>query len=535
MSAIPDKIYLNVPFPEKDRAKGLGARWDPAARKWYVGGRTQLAAFREWLPPDLDLNDSEAVEALASETTTTERGVALSAFLAQVSDAIAVHVPKSQWVRAEISQLRAINGGHLAIELVEHDAEGQLTARVQAFVWHGRAAFIQEKFEQATGAHLAAGLKVMFQLSAEFRPTYGLRTIVEDVDPAYTLGDIEAKLKAIRDALTAEGVITLNRELLAPVEFCHVAVVSPLEAAGLGDFRRDADRLHEAGICRFDYYTAKFQGQDAPASLLEALARVLADYEAGQRFDAVCIIRGGGSVTDLYWLNDLALARAICRLPVPVFTGIGHERDNTILDEVAHRRCDTPSKVIGWISGTVYANANAAIENLLSILKTAGDAIAINERTIELLRREVESLGIRMLNTTEHEMVRWVDEIRHRTLSRLQTAEHDLSRHVHEIRLLSLSRISTAEQDLDHQRAVISQLGGQRIAEAAQAIEAYAREILGQGPKATLQRGFALAHGQDGKPVTSARDARKTRDLDLEFHDGTVPVHVIDPLKGTSS
>ncbi len=132
-------------------------------------------------------------------------------------------------------------------------------------------------------------------------------------------------------------------------------------------------------------------------------------------------------------------------------------------------------------------------------------------------------------------MARWVDEIRHRTLSRLQAAEHDLSRHVHEIRLLSLSRIISAEQDLGHQRAVIAQLGGQRLAEAEQIIEAYAREILGQGPKATLQRGFALAHGQDGKPVTSAHDARKTRDLDLEFHDGTVPVRVIDPPKGTSS
>lgn len=184
MSAATSRIYLNVPFPEKDRAKGLGARWDPAVRKWYVGARTQLAALREWLPPDLNLDDGEAVAALASEASDTECGLALSTFLAKVSEAIAVHVPKSQWVRAEISQLRAINGGHLAIELVEHDAEGQLVARVQAFIWNGRAAFIQEKFEQATGAHLAAGLQVMFQLSAEFRPTYGLRTIVEDVDPA---------------------------------------------------------------------------------------------------------------------------------------------------------------------------------------------------------------------------------------------------------------------------------------------------------------------------------------------------------------
>jgi exodeoxyribonuclease VII large subunit len=382
VSASSSKVYLNVPFPAKDRAKELGARWDPVVRKWYVSEKIQLGPFQEWLPPDSE-SDLLVAEKLARLPDVPERGLALSAFLGQVSEAIAVQVRRSQWVRAEISQLRPVNGGHLAVELVEHDADGRLLARLQGFVWAGRAASIREKFEHSTGAELAVGLKVLLQLSAELNPNYGLRAVIEDIDPAYTLGDIEANLKAIRETLTREGIIELNRRLPAPAEFCHVAVISPQDAAGLGDFKRDADRLHEAGICRFDYYTAKFQGQAAAASLLEALNRVATAYEHGERFDALCIIRGGGSVTDLYWLNELDLARQVCRLPIPVFSGIGHERDNTVLDEIAHRRCDTPSKVIGWIGGAICANANAAIEDLLSILKSAGDArsmIAVSNR-----------------------------------------------------------------------------------------------------------------------------------------------------------
>ena len=532
-STAQEKIYLNVPFPAKERAKGLGARWDPVVRKWYVAGKVQLAAFREWLPPGL-ADDDAAIESLTVASEQRERGLALSAFLTQVGEAIAFQVPKSQWVRVEISQLRAINGGHLAVELVEHDEAGRLLARLQGFIWAGRATFIQEKFEQSTGAHLAAGLKVLFQLSAEFSPTYGLRAIIEDVDPSYTLGDIEAKLKAIRDALTREGILGLNRSIPAPIEFCHVAVVSPQDAAGLGDFRRDADRLHQAGICRFDYYTAKFQGQDAPPSLLEALARVITDYEAGERFDAVCIIRGGGSVTDLYWLNDLELARAVCRLPIPVFTGIGHERDSTILDEVAHRRCDTPSKVIGWINGTVYSNASSAIESLLSILKTAGDAIAINERSLELLRREIEASGKQMLTTALHDIERFIDQIQHLSQGQMLSTEHELSRYLDEIRHTSFRQIGEVDQSIENLRGLIAHFGAQRIGEAEQAIEAFAREVLGLGPQATLKRGFVLVRDTEGGTVTSAHEARKAIDLDLEFHDGTVPVRVVDRPEKTS-
>src|SRR5262249_24359892 len=146
-----------------------------------------------------------------------------------------------------------------------------------------------------------------------------------------------------------------------PVDFVRVAVISPETSAGLGDFRREADLLRNAGLCRFHFFSATVQGVESSSSIQTAVLQALTAHQQN-RFDALFVIRGGGSVTDLAWLNDLDLAKLICQSPVPVFTGIGHERDNTILDEIPQTRFDTPSKVALHIKTTIKDNAFGAIE-----------------------------------------------------------------------------------------------------------------------------------------------------------------------------
>ena len=529
-----DRLHLNVPYSEKDIAKSLGARWDPAVKKWYVSPGMDLSPFAAWLPDDDDSFESPSLDQGSSTDGAPfeNTGLPLSAFLAQVGRAITTQVKRSQWVRAEISQLKGLNGGHVSLELVEHSADGKLQARVQAFLWNSRAEGLWDKFERATGAHLAVGLKVMLQLSAEFNATYGLRAIVEDIDPAYTLGDIAAKLKAIRESLIASGVFTLNQTLPSPVEFFRVAVISPQEAAGLGDFRQDANRLEQPGICQFVYYTATFQGEDAPRSLLSAISDLRSDMDNGQHFDAVCIIRGGGSVTDLYWLNDHALADAVCRLSIPVFTGIGHERDNTILDEVAHQRFDTPSKVIGHISGTIYANASQAIEQLLLILKTSNTILASYEQQLDRLVSDIRALVGQSLLSTAHDLDTQLTQIRTLGHTLLREAEHDISKQWDFIRLETQGQINALEVEVDHTLSGIRQDGQHLLNQSELLTESLAREIIGIGPKATLKRGFSLARDQNGQPITSAKNARKVRQFDLEFHDGQIPVILTENERG---
>jgi exodeoxyribonuclease VII large subunit len=208
----------------------------------------------------------------------------------------------------------------------------------------------------------------------------GLDLIVEDVDPSYTLGDLAAKLARIREKLQQTGLYGRNKQLPAPLEFVRVAVISPETSAGLGDFRREADLLQTAILCEFHLFPATFQGVETSSSIQSAVLQALTAHKQ-RPFDALVIIRGGGSVTDLAWLNDLDLAKLLCQSPVPIFTGIGHERDNTILDEIAHSRFDTPSKVVLHITTTIKENASTAIEAWERINNQVGRIIS-RERTM---------------------------------------------------------------------------------------------------------------------------------------------------------
>ena len=528
MNQVP-RVYLEVPFIEKDDAKAKGARWDAAARKWFISGDRDLAPFLAWLPDATTHASPPPLETSAQVGVNPEPGIALSHYLSEVGVVIQRSIPKAQWVRAEISQLRPVNGGHLALELVEHDEAGRLTARTSAFLWNQKREPIEAKFISATGATLSVGIKVLLQVTADFNSAYGFRTLIEDIDPSFTLGDIEAKLKAIRDELIRLGLFERNRQLEAPVEFTRVAVISPKEAAGLGDFRQDADHLEAAGVCHFHYYTATFQGSEARSSLLRAFAALQQAMDEGAAFDALCIIRGGGAVTDLYWLNELDLASTICQLNLPVFTGIGHERDNTILDEVAHRRFDTPSKVIGHIAGTLYANTNQAIEYLLSIIGRAQELIQRETGSIEQTYLGILQVAREHLLVADHGLTRALDSVRQDALEHIRTLEVVLDRFLGDLETTVKTRTVEAEQLIETHQAWIRLLGWQSLHEAEHAIEAFAREVLGVGPEATLKRGFALARDPDGQPITSSRKAREHTHLDLEFHDGHLHVAIEQP------
>ena len=525
-------ILLEVPFAEKDVAKQLGARWNPILRKWYIPEGLDPAPFATWRPGEV-LQSEALPEAppLVNQSAAEDDipGITLLAYLQQVNLALARGVPKSQWVRVEISQIKRTQGGHLQLELVEHDSLGQLTSRLPAFLWQQKAGKVLERFERETGAQLESGIKVLLQLSVDHNPTYGLRALVEDIDPSYTLGDIAKKLEAIRKSLIDAQVFHLNRSLPQPTEFTHVVVISPKDAAGLGDFREDANRLEAHGICRFTYYTAVFQGPEAAASLRAAVSQFeSAEYAA----DALCVIRGGGSVTDLYWLNDRDLAEALCRIKIPVLTGIGHERDNTILDEVANIRFDTPSKVIGHISGTIYANTQDAIQNFLMILRLSDALLKTAESDVDRLKIEIASDIRHAITQGELGLDRIWALIRENSQEGIQASLHQLDRLMDQLRGNAGNLIHSHEIELAQLRERTLDLATLRLDEAGHEIEALAREILGVGPEATLRRGFALVRDPRGQPLTSRRNALREKRLALEFHDGVLGV-VPDSPGGT--
>jgi exodeoxyribonuclease VII large subunit len=281
------------------------------------------------------------------------------------------------------------------------------------------------EFERATGEGLRTDIKILCLAGVRFDVLYGLDLIIEDVDPSYTLGDLAAKLGRIRERLRREDLYDRNKGQPAPVEFVRVAVISPETSAGLGDFRRETDRLQDAGLCEFLFFNATFQGIDAPSSIRTAVNEAIAAHRQSP-FDALVVIRGGGSVTDLAWLNDFELARLLCRGPIPVFTGIGHERDSTILDEIAHRRFDTPSKVALHITATIKDNALAAVTAFAQI-KLQVARILTREPTALATQADWVEAGVRsMTQQAEDDHRRFLTVIRTATHFQLREAYQSL-------------------------------------------------------------------------------------------------------------
>ena len=393
--------YLKVPFPEKDEAKALGARWDGACKKWFVPDGRDPEPFARWLDggaaaapaataggmkrvksapaaPAAELfaaAPAGAAEPAAGET----RGMGLFEYLTMIHEVINEIGRVPQWIRAEVSEFNVKPNGHAFLQLIEHDAQRKPLAKTGGRIWSRDLPAIMARFEEGTGGKVAAGMKILFEARGEFHQQYGFSLTISDIDPSFTLGDIEAKLREIRTTLQREKVYDLNKKLPLPGEYCRVAVISPSGAAGLGDFRAEADRLDKFGLCAFSYFEATFQGDAAPASIREALRQALAEHERAP-FDALVVIRGGGAKTDLAYLNDLELARDLCLCPVPVYTGIGHERDNTSLDEVAAQRFDTPSKVVKHFEETIVSNARAAQGNWEFIIATARNLVTESRR-----------------------------------------------------------------------------------------------------------------------------------------------------------
>ena len=265
-----------------------------------------------------------------------------------IKQALRDALPETYWVRAETSEVRVNSySGHCYLEFIEKDERtGQVAARARGTIWAQQYAVIRPYFEEETGRPFTSGLKVLVRVAVDFHELYGLSLTVHDIDPSFTVGDLVRRRKEIIRQLQADGVFDLNRSLPFSPRPQRIAVISSATAAGYEDF---TDQLlgNEYGFPFYvRLYPALMQGERTEASIIAALDRIYAVREA---FDVVVIIRGGGSTADLSSFDSYALAANCAQFPLPIITGIGHERDDTVVDLVAHTRLKTPTAVAAFL------------------------------------------------------------------------------------------------------------------------------------------------------------------------------------------
>lgn len=263
-----------------------------------------------------------------------------------VRSAIAEMLPDEYWVEAELSEART-SAGHCYMELVQKEPGSNTpVARASAKCWRSTWSIIQPRFEQDTGQRLTAGMKVLLKVYPQFHENYGFSWIVVDIDPAYTLGDMQRKRLEIIRRLKEEGVFDLNKELSLSPFAQRVAVVSSDNAAGFGDFRNQlASNPYGFGFS-MTLFPAIMQGERVEVSVIDALNAINRDIDS---YDCVVIIRGGGATSDLSGFDTLLLAENVANFPLPVITGIGHDRDESVIDMIAHTRVKTPTAAAAFL------------------------------------------------------------------------------------------------------------------------------------------------------------------------------------------
>jgi exodeoxyribonuclease VII large subunit len=294
-------------------------------------------------------------------------------------------IPGTVWVVAEISELKENRNGHCYIELVEKQGN-EIVARARATIWSYTYRMLKPYFESTTGQAFTCGIKILVNVAVEFHPSYGLSLNIKDIDPAYTMGDMMLQRKEIIERLQSEGIFDMNRELTLPMVPQRIAVISSKTAAGYQDFINQLE--HNAYGIKFytKLFEAYMQGSATVPSIIAALDRIF-QYE--DFFDAVAIIRGGGATADLSSFDNYDLAYHVTQFPLPVITGIGHEKDDTIIDLVSHTRLKTPTAVAEFFIG----GARQFYEKMMlleeSFVKQIRDALS--EKQVQL-EENVEGL-----------------------------------------------------------------------------------------------------------------------------------------------
>ncbi len=382
------------------------------------------------------------------------------------------------WVVAELSDVR-IAGGHCYMELIEKDATGVTVAKTRAMIWSGTLSTLRRKFYHVTGKDISTGMKVMVKGSANHHNLYGLSFTISDIDPSYTIGDLERLRREILERLMREGVLNLNKELPFPPMPQKIAVISSGGAAGYGDFINQLAGNAEG----FKFYPMLFpaimQGDRTAPSVIAALDKIELAIDF---WDCVVIIRGGGSTTDLNGFDDYELAKKVATYPLPVIVGIGHERDRNVLDEIACVRCKTPTAVASALCDRLRVSYSRVVDSVRRIAKYSGDSLKGEQHRLVNIESSVPAIArtrllqaSKRLDGTAHQLERAVSKrfsVEDRNISLLKMRYANALKSITEKPMLRLKNIENMLRVLSPSNTLkrgysITRINGKAVRDAA--------------------------------------------------------------------
>ncbi len=413
-----------------------------------------------------------------------------------VRDVISMSMPDSYWVEAELSEAREGYGGHCYMELIEKDERSNTPiAKAHASCWRNRWMLIKPHFERITGQRIHAGMKVLLKVHAQFHENYGFSWIVDDIDPNYTMGDMARKRQEIINTLKEEGVFELQKELTLPMFCQRIAVISSATAAGYGDFCNQLADNDYGLQFKTRLFPATMQGEGVEQSVIAALDAINAEWE---EWDCVVIIRGGGATSDLSGFDTLSLAENVANFPLPIITGIGHERDESVLDMISYQRVKTPTAAAAYLVQhltDVYARVMDAQETIVNNVQ--------HRLQVERMRLERLSSAIPVqFSLVKTKQGAYLDRLMSRISSSMQ------------------SRLSDAQRRLEILSQNIQPILERKMLNEKHHLQMLEQRIKSQDPELLLKRGYSITL-MDGKSVRDAASLKTGDIIETRFAKGT--------------
>lgn len=393
----------------------------------------------------------------------------------------------SYWVIAEISEMRLNPKGHCYMELV--DKEGQyVTSKIRANIWAYTYRNLSAWFESITKTSLQSGIKVLLNVQIQYHELYGMSLNIKDIDPNFTLGERARKRQEIIQKLQDEGVFDINKELTLPIVPQCIAIISSETAAGYGDFKNQIEQNSRGYSFTTKLFQSLMQGDQAPSAIISALHQIHAEIQA---FDLVVIIRGGGSQVDLDCFDDYELASHIAQFPLPVITGIGHERDETIADLVAHTQMKTPT---------------AVAEFLISGIERYDDSL--NEMAYRL-----EKSGKHLLQVSAYEIMNVGYSLKTSMKAIMHQSENALNQKQLRLNYAVKNLFRVENKKVDNFELPLAKAKYQRLKEAEKKLDGLEKQLKLLDPASVLNRGYSITL-INGKPISAVQEIKTGEELE---------------------
>lgn len=426
--------------------------------------------------------------------------LSLRQYTSEIANSIRTNpVLQSRWVIAELSDVSE-RGGHCYMELVEKDDRGVTIARLRGTIWANNFAYkIKPKFEQITGQKFKSGLKVMLFGSASFHEQYGLSFNITDVDPSFTIGDMERIRREIIETLTREGVVNCNKMLQMPRVPQRIAIISAKGAAGYGDFMNQL----QSNPVGFKFYThlfeATMQGETTSNSVIKALNDIEMTIDL---WDCVVIIRGGGATSDLNGFDNLELARRVATFALPVVVGIGHERDRTVLDDIANVRVKTPTAAAEWLIMCAQQTLDQALALANQVARYVKDRTSGASKQLSHIEGTIPIIAKQQIIKSKSNLAAIASALPYMTKNKILSANRTIDALARDVQHSAIGKISAAQTYLKTMSDALANAAPKAIANQDKRLKALENIVEALSPQKTLKRGFSLTK-VNGKTVKS--------------------------------